>query len=390
MQKILIVSRWPIPFFATFLIGSTLAGVQAFGQQRDKLAETGTYREQTNRTDNSFVTNANPPPKSASGRAAFFRGFELGLKGRRKEAIAEFTKGIKSDPDCPSLYSERGAAYYALKEYDNALTDLNEAIRLAPKMASALNSRGATYTLLGKHDLAVADLNKAIQIEPGLAPAWNQRAIHYHMISQHEKGLSDVDVAIRLSPDDPVSHVTRGDCFFGLNRMDEAVAEYRVSRNLDQTFPTPVSRLVLAYDAMNRPNDALKQTDELVAMKPADAETRVIRGNHQRALGQMDLALQDYNEAIRLDPKYPVAWNNRGVLKRKSGDFEGALNDFNKAITLDGSSPDGYVGRGLTLIARDDEKKGRIDLERAYAIDPSLRDQVEAIVKEIQAKRTTK
>ena len=40
-------------------------------------------------------------------------------------------------------------------------------------------------------------------------------------------------------------------------------------------------------------------------------------------------------EAIKLDPKYVVAFNNRGYAKGKLGDYKGKVDDCNEAIKLD-------------------------------------------------------
>ena len=50
--------------------------------------------------------------------------------------------------------------------------------------------------------------------------------------------------------------------------------------------------------------------------------------------------MQDYNEAIRLKPDYAVAFNNRGNARRAKGDIEGALQDYDEAIRL------GYFYKG--------------------------------------------
>jgi tetratricopeptide (TPR) repeat protein len=48
----------------------------------------------------------------------------------------------------------------------------------------------------------------------------------------------------------------------------------------------------------------------------------------------IDERLRFYSEAIRLKPDYAFAFNNRGNARRAKGDIEGALQDFNEAIRL--------------------------------------------------------
>jgi len=50
--------------------------------------------------------------------------------------------------------------------------------------------------------------------------------------------------------------------------------------------------------------------------------------------GQHELAIQDYTEAIRLDPEYAKAYNNRGLTYQSLGQVEEAERDFAKAKEL--------------------------------------------------------
>ena len=60
---------------------------------------------------------------------------------------------------------------------------------------------------------------------------------------------------------------------------------------------------------------------------------------------QIEQALDDFNVAIQLNPKYVNAYNNRGLLRAQAGDFENAVIDFTQAMMLDPLNPKYYQHR---------------------------------------------
>ena len=59
------------------------------------------------------------------------------------------------------------------------------------------------------------------------------------------------------------------------------------------------------------------------------------RGLIWQEKGDLDKAIADYTEAIRLDPKYAMAYDSRGRRLGTKGDLDKAIADFNEAIRLD-------------------------------------------------------
>jgi tetratricopeptide (TPR) repeat protein len=59
------------------------------------------------------------------------------------------------------------------------------------------------------------------------------------------------------------------------------------------------------------------------------------RGVEYKTKGDYDHAIADYNDAIRLDPKYTDAYYNWGIAKRAKGGAAGADADVAKAKQLD-------------------------------------------------------
>jgi tetratricopeptide (TPR) repeat protein len=58
------------------------------------------------------------------------------------------------------------------------------------------------------------------------------------------------------------------------------------------------------------------------------------RGNVARERGDFDLAISEYSEAIRLDPKNGVEYQNRGNVYATKGDTDKANADYTKARQL--------------------------------------------------------
>ena len=83
-------------------------------------------------------------------------------------------------------------------------------------------------------------------------------------------------------------------------------------------------------------------------------------------------AIQDYGEAIRLDPSHAWAYNNRcwnHALLRQATE---ALRDCDEALRLLPDRPEILDSRALAYWLLDDHEKAKQDLERARQQDPSL------------------
>jgi tetratricopeptide (TPR) repeat protein len=81
------------------------------------------------------------------------------------------------------------------------------------------------------------------------------------------------------------------------------------------------------------------------------------RGRAQGAKSDFDEAIQDFDQAIRLDPAFPDAFNFRGVAWAGKGQFERAIADFDQAIKLDANYAVAIYNRGLAAqnLGRTDE-----------------------------------
>jgi len=94
------------------------------------------------------------------------------------------------------------------------------------------------------------------------------------------------------------------------------------------------------------------------------------RGRGYAAKGDYDQAVEQYNEALKLDPKYAVAYNNRGNVYRDKKDYIAAIADYNQAIKLDPKFALPYNDRGYANYLKKDYDRAIADYGEAIKLDP--------------------
>ena len=85
-----------------------------------------------------------------------------------------------------------------------------------------------------------------------------------------------------------------------------------------------------------------------------------VRGFIRYELGDKQGAIDAFNQAIKIDPNYALAYNNRGIVCNELGDKQGAIDDYSQAIKINPNYALAYCNRGVVRDALGD-KHGAID-----------------------------
>ncbi len=87
--------------------------------------------------------------------------------------------------------------------------------------------------------------------------------------------------------------------------------------------------------ALNNDDElAIIDFDIAVRLNPSYPDTYLDRGNSHYRLGQLEIALKDFSEAIRLKPAWSEAHGNRAVIHIELGNTEKAESDIKAALKL--------------------------------------------------------
>ena len=71
----------------------------------------------------------------------------------------------------------------------------------------------------------------------------------------------------------------------------------------------------------------------------------IINIDDKPEMDKLGSAIDDYDEAIRLDPQFASAYYNRGLAYQRLGQSERAIKDFNEAIRLNPQYAAAYNNR---------------------------------------------
>ena len=118
-------------------------------------------------------------------------------------------------------------------------------------------------------------------------------------------------------------------------------------------------------------DEALADLTEAIRLAPRQASLWNNRGHVWDLKGEYENAVRDYSEAIRLMPSYATAYANRGLARLAADQCDAAVADCTEAIRLDPGSEQGYVARANARFQRGDYERTVADIESALRVNPT-------------------
>ncbi len=262
--------------------------------------------------------------RSLSSAPGGGRSIESLVRGYLDAARAHIAAASRQGPDS----KEWGAAETALGNVRLLYPDLAEAWCVEGLMDEARGqlprAEEAYSTCSGKDP----DSLEALQ---GLARTRRARG----NLTGAEESLRN---AVDRHPESWKPHLQLGVLYLALGRLDaaEPLLKEAVAGSSKDTDPPSEPHLALAhlYLATDRPALALGEAQQVVSRK-ADPDALAVRGMARFSLNQLDLAENDFREALKMEADSVLARGGLAEVQLAKGDFDGAVTSFKAVLQTD-------------------------------------------------------
>jgi Flp pilus assembly protein TadD len=117
-------------------------------------------------------------------------------------------------------------------------------------------------------------------------------------------------------------------------------------------------------------DEAIQQLQEAVRVNAASAEAHYSLGFALGKKGQTDEAIRQFEEALRLKPDYPEAHNNLGIALGKNGQTDEAIRQFQEATRLKLDYAEAHYHLGLALGMKGHTDEAILQFQTAIRLKP--------------------
>ncbi len=336
-------------------------------------------------------------------------------------ALRDAERALELGPGNPSALTVRGAVAIIQQKYDRAIADLTQVIDRQPRDTTGARRHALYYRAIalmqkGDDKAPINDLNSAIAEESNNTTARLMRAVLLAKQARFKQAVDDLDSVLALfptciealqgraycrmelawagdrsyvepalhdaervlasEPNDSKARAVRGAIAIIQGEYDRAIADLTDALNVqpnkkNEDHPGVLSLRAIALMEQGRYEQALDDLNLAIEQRPDNPRLFGSRAWAFCAMHDLDRALSDYDQVVRLAPKDNETILDRAYVRWWKGDDAGAKADMDRIGQLKSQSADAYsLHAYLALFLLHERNRALASLERAIDLEP--------------------
>jgi len=289
---------------------------------------------------------------------------------------------------------------------DRAIPEYRAILDIEPGNVDALGNLGVLLYFRGDYAGAIPQLNAALKLDPGLWKIQALLGMAQRRTGDAAASVSNLEQAFPKLEDRSIQievGMQLVEVYAAREQLEQAA---HILQLLREKFPTDVGVLYASYRIYS--DLAGEATLSLSLVAPHSAQIHQLMAHELARQGQIDAAIQNYKEAVKINPNLPglhfelaealnasdVQENKHeakkeyeaalsadkfdeksecrlGAISYDAGDLKGSLSRYSEALRLQPDELEANLGMAKVLIEMSEATKAETFAQRALQIDPT-------------------
>jgi tetratricopeptide (TPR) repeat protein len=258
-------------------------------------------------------------------------------QGNTQEAISRYQAALKKKPTLRQASENLAVIAQNAGDISGAVSIYQGILKIYPDDGNARARLAEIYRQTGDHEKAMELSRAALMREPQSVTAYKVMMRSYLERKQLAMAKLVALRAMKIDQNDPELHHTIGLILLQEEKKDAARLSFKRAVEVRADYvPARVLLAQMDLEAEDYPG-AEEHLRRILQADSKNAAAHLNLGIAYKGQGQLDKAMQEYDEAEKLDPKMAAVYLNRAVmLHRHKGAPERAIELYRKYIAMSG------------------------------------------------------
>jgi Flp pilus assembly protein TadD len=222
--------------------------------------------------------------------------------------------------------------------------------------------------------IQIEAIQNRISLMPDKAASYSYLALLYYGMGILDEAIANYLKSLQVEPYDAEAHYNLGLALTGQGRLDEAVTHYTKSLRIKPDFADAHSNLAYALARRGRFDEAITHFMEVLRIKPDDAEAHSNLGMVLTKQGKFNEAIRHFTEALRIKPNFADAHSNLGYALARQGKLNEAITHYTEALWINPNLADVHNNLGVALARQGKFDEAITHFTEALRIKPGFSD----------------
>jgi tetratricopeptide (TPR) repeat protein len=298
----------------------------------------------------------------------FLQGLVYQRSGNIIQAVREFEKTIRDDPNAVAAYRELILSYLSVGDTNNAVYLASELDKIAGDDVDVQLFLGGFYAVVKDTGSALSSYNKILEKDPNnLETILSLASIYYEI--DPEKTLKYWNKYIELNPNSSDAYYNMGLAFIKLKKMDEARKTLNEAIEKDRQNIAPRIALAQIYEYEKDYLNAAEEYSKCIKIDPKNLLLLIKTGSLYYTSKQYSEAERIFKKILKLHPEDPSAYLWLSLLYEEKKEWPLAAEYMEYSLDANPSVAS-YIRLSYYYIQSGNYKKAIKILEKAKKLDP--------------------